>query len=211
MRRDKPSETHERGDGGNKGGTALGARDRTPGMRYELARVLLEYSAAREQSLTDHPLAHHITHDLADEVRERVDSDSYEVTGSPGRGNWAETPWVSVFNRLVTETAQRGFYLVYLFRGDGTAVYLSLNQGTTEVLERVGGAAYLDTLQSRANMFRGLLSSQQLDGLVGPIDLGGSGTLTRGYEAGNILAVRYEAATLPSDEQLDANEELSRA
>jgi 5-methylcytosine-specific restriction protein A len=84
-------------------------------------------------------------------------------------------------------------------------VYLSLNQGTTEVLERVGGAAYLDTLQSRANMFRGLLSSQQLDGLVGPIDLGGSGTLTRGYEAGNILAVRYEAATLPSDEQLDAD------
>jgi 5-methylcytosine-specific restriction protein A len=73
-------------------------------------------------------LATFITHDLADEVRDLVDDDSYKVTGSPGRGNWAETPWVSVFDRLVTETAQRGFYVVYLFRGDGDAAYLSFNQ-----------------------------------------------------------------------------------
>ena len=52
-------------------------------MRDELGRVLLEYPAARQRPLTDHPLAHHLTHDLADEVRERVDSDSYKVTGSP--------------------------------------------------------------------------------------------------------------------------------
>src|SRR5439155_42289 len=69
----------------------------------------------------NHPVATLISHELADEIRDLVDSDSYRVTGSPGRGNWAETPWVSVFDRLVTDTAQRGFYIVYLLRGDGTA------------------------------------------------------------------------------------------
>jgi 5-methylcytosine-specific restriction enzyme A len=93
-------------------------------MRGEMERVLAEYEAAQQEPLTRHPLAALITHDLADDVRDLVASNSYRVTGSPGRGNWAETPWVAVFDPLVTETAQRGFYVVYLFRGDGSAVYL---------------------------------------------------------------------------------------
>jgi 5-methylcytosine-specific restriction protein A len=146
---------------------------------------------------------------LANDVREMVGSDSYRVTGSPGRGNWAETPWVSVFDRLVTETAQRGFYVVYLFRGDGTAVYLSLNQGTTEVMELVGRRAYLGELRSRASTFLGLLASEDLKGLVdGAIDLGGTGDLTRGYEAGNIVSIRYEAGSLPEEAPL--REQLER-
>jgi 5-methylcytosine-specific restriction enzyme A len=83
-----------------------------------MARVLAEYPAVRSEPLTGHPLAALISHDLSDEVRGIVGNDSYyRVTGSPGRGNWAETPWVSVFDRLITETAQRGYYIVYLFPG----------------------------------------------------------------------------------------------
>lgn len=175
-------------------------------MRAELGRVLTEYPTARLEPLTDHPLAAHIGHDLADEVRERVGSDSHKVTGSPGRGNWAETPWVAVFDRLVTETAQRGFYVAYLFRNDGTAVHLSLNQGTTEVMDLVGRSAYLGELETRASSLRALVGGNDLSGLdFGPIDLGGSGALTRGYGAGNILAVRYGAGDLPPDETLEAD------
>jgi 5-methylcytosine-specific restriction protein A len=42
---------------------------------------------------------------------------------------------------LITETAQRGYYIVYLFRGDGAAVHLSINQGTTQVLGEYGRAS----------------------------------------------------------------------
>ena len=119
-----------------------------------LGRVLTEYPSARQGELTDHPLAAHISHDLRDELAGLVD-DSYKVTGSPGRGNWAETPWVAVFDPLVTETAQRGFYVVYLFRGDGGAVYLSLNQGTTEVYDLVGlGARAIDPATPLADLAR---------------------------------------------------------
>lgn len=48
-------------------------------------------------------------------------------------GNWTETPWISVFDRDITETATKGFYIVYLFRKDMNGVYLSLNQGTTHL------------------------------------------------------------------------------
>lgn len=171
-----------------------------------MERVLTEYSAARMEPLTDHPLAALIGHDLADEIRDLVANDSYKITGSPGRGNWAETPWVSVFDRLVTETAQRGYYIVYLFRGDGQAVHLSINQGTTQVLEESGRSTYLAVLQARARTFRGLLTGEGIDDLVeGPLDLGGSGDLTRGYEAGNIAAVTYSGRAVPDDDALAAD------
>jgi 5-methylcytosine-specific restriction protein A len=175
-------------------------------MREAMERVLAEYRTARTEPLTDHPLAALIGHDLADEVRGLVANDSYKITGSPGRGNWAETPWVSVFDRLVTETAQRGYYVVYLFRGGGEAVHLSINQGTTQVLEESGRASYLDVLRARARTFRGLLAGEGVDDLMeGPLDLGGSGDLTRGYEAGNIAAITYARQAIPDDEALAAD------
>src|ERR1043166_1162798 len=142
-------------------------------MRERIQEVLDRYPAARLEDLTNHPVAALISHDLADEIREQVESDSYKVTGSPGRGNWAETPWVSVFDRLVTETAQRGFYIVYLFRRDGTGVYLSLNQGTTAVFEQ-SRSQYRQVLEDRAKAFRGMLPANHLNSLlVNRIDLAG--------------------------------------
>ena len=65
---------------------------------------------------------------------------SRSVKGSAGQGNWAETPWVSVFDLNVTDTATRGYDVVFLVRGDGAGVALSLNHGTTEVFNQAAGA-----------------------------------------------------------------------
>ena len=46
------------------------------------------------------------------------EQERYKVEGSPGQGNWAKVPWISVFDLLVTDSAQRGYYPVYLFRND---------------------------------------------------------------------------------------------
>ena len=40
-----------------------------------------------------------------------------------------------------------------------------------------------------------------------PIDLVGSGELTRGYEAGNIVATRYDAGRLPDESALQQDPE----
>jgi hypothetical protein len=47
---------------------------------------------ARLEDLTDHPVAVLLSHDLADEIRELIDSDSYSFTGSPGRGKLGRDP-----------------------------------------------------------------------------------------------------------------------
>lgn len=107
------------------------------------------------------------------------------------------------FDRLVTETAQRGYYIVYLLRRDGEGVYLSLNQGATAVHQEVGGRRYLSVLQDRATVYSGLLRSEGLNGLdLGPVDLGGEGTLARGYEAAKIAGRYYDANAVPNDGDL---------
>ena len=35
------------------------------------------------------------------------------VEGSPGQGNWAAVPWISVFDPAITTSATRGYYVVY--------------------------------------------------------------------------------------------------
>ena len=48
------------------------------------------------------------------------------------RANYSPTAWVRVYAPDRSPSAMEGFYVVYLFASDGSAVYLSLNQGTSE-------------------------------------------------------------------------------
>jgi 5-methylcytosine-specific restriction protein A len=150
------------------------------------------------------PLFDLVTGPLRDEVALLVgDEVSYRTKGSAGAGNWADTPWVAVFDLSVTDTATRGHYLVYLFRADGAAVHLSLNQGTTAVFN-TERRRYQDTLEARAREYVSLLGLGDRDGLrLGPVDLGGGRPpLTPGYEAGNVAAITYEAGNIPDDRGL---------
>jgi 5-methylcytosine-specific restriction protein A len=168
-----------------------------------LQRVLQEYPQATPGPFADHPTAEFIRRDLAAAVDRIVDDESFLVTASAGQSRWAETPWVAVFDRLVTESAQCGYYIVYLFRGDGEGVFLSLNQGTTEVLNRVGREHYLEVLRFQGAKFVQRLTPALVNNLhVGPLDLRGHGDLTRGYSAGNIAAIYYRPLDLTNDERL---------
>lgn len=106
-------------------------------LQQGLTQVLRDYDSAIAGPYTKHPLADFLRNGLPQTVRPIVGPD-YLVTGSPGKGNWSETPWVAVFDPMVTTSAQRGLYPVYLFRGDGAGVFLSLNMGVKAVLDRVG-------------------------------------------------------------------------
>ncbi|HTA12291.1 MAG TPA: DUF3578 domain-containing protein [Solirubrobacteraceae bacterium] len=150
------------------------------------------------------PLFELFTRTLRDELALVVgDEIAYKTQGSAGAGNWAETPWVGVFDLSITDSATRGYYIVYLFRADGTAVHLSLNQGTTEVV-KTGRRQYKAVLEARAREYASLLGLAKRDGIhVGPVELGGGRPpLTPGYEAGNVAAITYDATSIPDDAQL---------
>lgn len=173
-------------------------------IRENLSAVLAGIVAARQQPLAGHPLAQQVTHDFRDAVEAVVADSSYKVEGSAGKGHWAHTVWLSIFDRIITESARKGFYVVYLISGDGGYGVLSLNQATEEIYEEVGGRRYRKVLEDTATRDLGLLKAEDWAGLhVGPIDLGGQSRLTLGYEAGNILAVEYSLADLPAEDVLE--------
>ena len=56
-----------------------------------------------------------------------INADQYLITGSVGQGNWAMIPWVGIFDRRITTSANKGVYIVYLLSKDGNSLYLTFN------------------------------------------------------------------------------------
>ena len=58
-----------------------------------------------------------------------------DVEGRDGTGQKSEIPWVRVHSQSRSPSANEGWYCVYLFRSDGTGVYLCLGQASTRYLD----------------------------------------------------------------------------
>ena len=78
-------------------------------MRDAFQRIAAEYSTAAREPLSGHPLARYIREDAAAQVREALPAtyQPFLVHGSPGVGNWAQVPWIAVFDPAITESALR--------------------------------------------------------------------------------------------------------
>ena len=174
-------------------------------LRTALERVMSEWQAARTQAFGKHPLAAFIRGDAADDVEHALDKpQGLTVKGSAGAGQWAAVPWIAVFDDVVTDSATRGYYVVYLFHTTEPIVHLSLNQGTTatrdEFKENTRAVLHdrATLIQRRLEDFSGKLSTT-------PIDLGSTSQLPADYTAGHAMGVTYSASALPSEAVLAAD------
>jgi 5-methylcytosine-specific restriction enzyme A len=172
------------------------------GLRSALERIMSEWRVAHTERFAQHPLASFIRDDAAYEVgRAIANRQGLTVKGSAGAGQWAAVPWVSVFDDIVTDTATRGYYVVYLFHSGGSVVHLSLNQGTTatraEFKENTRAV-----LRDRATIIRRRLEDFLSRLSVTSIDLGSQAQLPADYTAGHSIGRTYAAANLPSDAEL---------
>src|SRR5947207_1897861 len=100
------------------------------GLRETLSRILTEYTAATKGPFSKSTLADFVRHAAADSVARSLGEfrKGMKVAGSAGAGNWAEVPWLAIFDPLVTTTARAGYYVVFLFSPTSTPplVFLSL-------------------------------------------------------------------------------------
>jgi hypothetical protein len=134
-----------------------------------------------------------------------ISVDDFLAEGRDATGRKTRVPWTRFGSRKRSPHATEGFYVVYLWAFDGTAVFLSLNQGTTkfeggQFVRRPG-----DVLESRAAWGREVLATWRASrGDLANLDLKdvGSNSLGRGYELGNIASVRYEAGAIPAEEKI---------
>ena len=175
-------------------------------LRETLQRILADYQFAKTAALEGHPLAQFIRGDAEDTVLAALGAVGAGLTveGSPGQGNWAAVPWISVFDPAITNSATRGYYVVYLFHTNEPVVHLSLNQGTTAVREEFGTRTR-EILKDRADLMRKRVAEFAALLPATAIELGSNARLPGDYVAGHALGASYTLAALPNEETLRAD------
>ena len=129
-----------------------------------------------------------LCHDIPEDIEGMIDKNTYTIKGSCGASNKANVPWIGIFNKNITETAQKGLYIVYLFRADMTGFYLCLGQGVTN-FEKFGKnkANYMTKV---ADYFKEMIHTDKFsrDG----INLKSNTSKGKDYEKVNILSKYYD-------------------
>jgi len=176
-------------------------------LRTALCLFLEEYPKAVERTFAGDSVADFIRKDVPAVLLQRIGANPrYATHGSPGQGNWARAPWAAVYDRFITESAQDGYYVVYLVREDFAGVYLSLNQGVTNARKQYGSETK-SALRVRAADFVARLGPLASGLSIGEIDLaaGGAANLSAYYEAGNICSIYYPRDAVPPDGALEVD------
>jgi 5-methylcytosine-specific restriction protein B len=184
-------------------------------IRATLEEIIQGYAAARAVAFSGaHPInaTFKALTDLVAASAPVRDRPHLRVKYSAGQGNWASVPWLALMDDRETSSTQRGVYCVYLFREDGSGVYLTLNQGVTDPQRTYGGTQGKAWLREKAASMRAqLVGKGQRLALDDQIDLRTDRSLGSAYEASTVAYVLYERGAVPSDELLlqDLEEVLS--
>lgn len=162
-------------------------------IRDIFLRLFNEFSIAKMENFSGHPLAVYIRNEIPKLFEERFGDYSNIIWhASPGQGQWADAPWIAAFNPLITESAMRGYYPVYLFTKSMNAVYISLNQGMTDLRNEFGHKQAKEILKNRAGILRSRLSPEYLDTFkdeVIDLQAGSSASRLAFYEPGHVFGV----------------------
>lgn len=161
-------------------------------IKDALIRVLKNYLDEKENDFSNNQLANFIRKQTSLIFRRPFDYPvKYKIEGSAGKGKWANVPWICIFDKDITETAQKGYYIVYLFKADMSGVYISLNQGYTYFEKKYGAAKGREKLKKTAQLIRNRLNIN--DNLsLNSIELSSTGNLAKGYEQGHICGKYYD-------------------
>ena len=127
------------------------------------------------------------------------------VKWSLGKGAWANVPWIAFLNRNVTTSTQSGTYVVLLVSEDLSAIYATLNQGITELVNELGQKAAVRTLKEQSEAYQAQLGHITQSGikLGNEIDLRSDSWRAKNYEVGTIAYDRFDRGALPSDQRFE--------
>lgn len=125
------------------------------------------------------------------------DKKIFEYKGTAGQGNWPNIPWVAAMHPKETSTTQKGIYIVYLIDPEKETIYVTLNQGTTEVTNDHTKPEAREILETRAEEIREKIS---LEGFSSENpNLSDNDKL---YEESTIYQKKYNLGNLPEPEDI---------
>ena len=174
-------------------------------LRENLQEILDNYKSARKDSFsTSHPICQNFKA-FSRSLGNTTLLESFptiKVDWSNGKGNWATVPWIVLLDHRVTTTTQEGVYCVLLFREDMSGVYLTFNQGVTNLHKKLGTKESKRILEDKAELIQN--KCQNLINydfyLNNNIDLRTSSHLGKRYIFSTIAHKFYETHNIPSDE-----------
>lgn len=128
------------------------------------------------------------------------------VSISVGQGNWASVPWIALLNTRITGSTQEGIYVAFLIANELDRVFLTLQQGATNLVRTLGQREAQKHMLGVAAKVRPLISDLAGGGfaLDNQIALGGEGWLARDYEIGTIAHADLSVGGIPSDDRMNS-------
>ncbi len=180
-------------------------------LRDSLYKILNEWPQETQKAFKDNQLASFVRHDFTQVIKTLIPPNfqNCKIKASVGAGNWANIPWLSIIDERITSSTQDGIYPGFLFRADGSGVYLSLGQGVTS-LKELGREGAEKKVQDTIQLV--LKKMPQLGTwITGHLDLRSNTPLGKSYESPNIAAKYYDKESIPKNETLteDLHELLS--
>lgn len=179
-------------------------------MRDQIQRFMQEYPEAKGQPFANNPFGIFVRNEIPQALYATglVDREKYLITASVGAGNWAMIPWICIFDRSITTTATKGVYIVYLLSKDSKRLYLTFNQGCTEIRNQHTRLETINIMHQKAEEIRAIIQNQGFSAGC-DIDLGeGLTELGVLYREGTIFYKRYDVDAVPKEEEL--RNDLSR-
>lgn len=179
-------------------------------MIDNLKFILDNYLELKKENKSDnHPLFQKLCVESADELIEFINDERYIVKGSVGVGVWSSVPWLAIFDRFITSSAQSGYYPVFLFKEDMSGFYLSLGIGVTSVqLEYKESKKIREALKNQNSLLLNKIKTmpsgfETSTALNFRLQSGNTkNKLASNYEEGCVIAKYYSANKLPTDNEL---------
>ena len=173
-------------------------------MRDAIEKLMRGYATARNEVFANNPFGEFVRKDIPEMFYEQgsIDKDRYLITGSVGQGNWAMIPWICIFDRAITTSATKGVYVVYLLSKDCSRLYLTFNQGCTDIRKTHDRKETISIMREKADKL-----SVQIDnrGFASDEDISlGEGLTELGilYQKGTIFYKKYDVDSIPDEQEL---------
>ena len=180
-----------------------------PVLSEFIKRFIREFKTEKMKPLKKNSFADYIYRTVPENIYNTnlVNRELYKIKGSVGQGNWGTVPWLAVFDKRITTTAQEGVYIVYLLSMDNQTLYMTLNQGCTELRTQNTRTKVIQILRKNAEKIREDIdardfSTEEIHLFYSDDDNERPVEKVEFYEAGTIFAKAYRIDDIPEEEEL---------
>jgi hypothetical protein len=178
----------------------------------ELTKSWESYRAGKTTK-KDHPVHKLVVDEIPEILKSWTpNSPKYKFIGSDGQGNILRTPWFATLNLEITDSATKGYYMVYLLSSDLKTLVLEIGFGATQFENQYGrGKKFTEALSkavanmrvNSAHLIDKALFKTKANTNIAPVILDESGDYNLGdYGKCAIYSLTYNTGNLPPEEDL---------